>query len=391
METRTRAVAYLVTGVIAILGGVLVTVLASGTATGLPFHVPLMGWTLFGDPYLDTWFLQHYKASGVFIAIGLCCGVGLGLHLVRLGLQHRPQAVEVLPLPTEWRPRGRILLGLFNVLIGMFLLAGGIATGMRYAPGGLFTGLGSLVALLGGALPYLQSLRRVRRPVVRCESIDGEAGIVVARSPRLHGVVALFALALALPGIAGLTQGLRDVHELGGLVTDETVPSLVFGGTLLLFAVVAAYSALSRMLHRDRLALTPTRLIHRTRRSTVAVRWDDLHVPISAELQGNPQLALAVSKDCPVSGAANKRWNRHLAGAEYRIVEMAFGLFAIDPVTLFHALFWYTFFPDTRPELATHTAVQRLRDADFRSSLTDAMEGRETPSDAARSDHETSS
>lgn len=369
MGTRARAAVCLVVGGIGVLGGLLLAALAAGTATGLPFDLPLMGSALFGNPHLDLWFLTRSSSSPVFIAVGLVA-VGAGAHLLRVGLQHRPQAVEMLPRPDRWRPYGRIGLAVFNAAIAAFVFAGGIASGAKWAPGGLLTGVGLTLGVVAWAVPYLASLRRVRWPKVRCETVDGESGIVVARSPRTLWALGAFALALALAGAIGLFEGLDEVRGWGLLGSEHTLMSVVFGVLFLGLAVVLGVGTSYRAVHRDRLALTPTRLIHRTRRSSFAVEWDEIHVPFAIDMQGNPQLLLAVSPECAVTGAANKRVNRQLAGTDQLNAELEFGLFAIDPITLYHALIWYWFYPETRAELATHAAAERVRDADLRSGLT---------------------
>ncbi len=368
MGTRTRAAVCLVVGGIGVLGGLLLAALAAGTARGLPFDLPLMGSTLFGNPHLDLWFLNHSSGSGAFIAAGLGAAA-LGVHLLRVGMQHQPQAVDVLPHPAQWRPRGRIALAVFNAALAAFLFAGGIASGAKWAPGGLLAGMGLMLGAVSWSLPYLASLRRVRRPVMRCESVDGETGLVVARSPRTYCVQGLFAVALAVPGVVGLFEGLDEVRRWGLFGSGETLMSLVFGGAFLVLAVVLAGGTLYRAAHRDLLVLTPERLIHRTRRSSFAVEWSDIQVPFAVDMQGNPQLRVAVPPECPVSGAANKRINRQLPEVQHRSAELEFGVFAIDPVTLYYALIWYWFYPETRAELATHAAVERVRDADLFSTL----------------------
>lgn len=369
MGTRARAAVCLVAGGIGVLGGLLLAALAAGTAKGLPFDLPLMGSALFGNPHLDLWFLTRSASSPVFIATGLVA-VGVGAHLLRAGLQHRPQAADMLPRPDRWRPYGRIGLAVFNAAIAAFVFAGGIASGAKWAPGGLLTGVGLTLGVVSWAVPYLASLRRVRWPKARCETVDGERGIVVARSPRTLCVLGAFSLVLALAGAIGLFEGLDEVRGWGLLGSEHTLMSLVFGVLFLGLAVVLGIGTLYRAVHRDRLALTPTRLVHRTRRSSFAVEWDEIHVPFAIDTQGNPQLLVAVSPECTITGAANKRVNRQLAGADQLNGELEFGLFAIDPITLYHALIWYWFYPETRAELATHAAAERVRDADLRSGLT---------------------
>lgn len=369
MGTRTRAAVCLVVGGIGVLGGLLLAALAAGTTKGLPFELPLMGSALFGNPHLDLWFLTRSASTPLFITTGLVM-VGVGAHLLRAGLQHSPQAAEVLPRPDRWRPYGRIGLAVFIGAIAAFVFAGGIASGAKWAPGGLLTGLGLTLGVVSWAVPYLASLRRVRWPRVRCETVEGESGIVVARSPRTLCALGAFALALALAGAIGLFEGLGEVRGWGLFGSGHTLMSIVFGVLFLGLAVVLGAGTLYRAVHRDRLALTPTRLIHRTRRSSFAVEWDEIHVPFAIDAQGNPQLLAAVSPECTITGAANKRVNRQLAGTDQLNAELEFGLFAIDPITLYHALIWYWFYPDTRAELATDAAAQRVRDADLRSSLT---------------------
>ena len=368
MGTRTRAAVCLVAGGIGVLGGLLLAALAAGTAKGLPFELPLMGSALFGSPRLDIWFLTHSSSSPVFIAIGLIAA-GVGAHLLRLGLQHRPQAADTLPRPDRWRPYGRVGLAAFIAAIAAFLFAGGIASGAKWAPGGLLTGMGLMLAVISWSVPYLASLRRVRWPRVRCETVEGESGVVVARSPRTLCALGAFSLALALAGAVGLFEGLGELHGWGLFGSEHTLMSVVFGVLFLGLALVLGAGTLYRAVHRDRLALTPTRLIHRTRRSSFAVEWDEIHVPFAIDMQGNPQLLVAVSPECTITGGANKRINRQLSGADQLNAELEFGLFAVDPITLHHALLWYWFYPDTREELATHAAAERVRDADLASSL----------------------
>lgn len=350
-----------VPGAMLALLGLWVAVVA---AQGVPNMPVTSAAGLFGWPELDG--LLAVRLRGVRAALITATGVlvcGAGAHLARLGLLRRVP----LPRPSDW-PTGWPALAFGSTSFALLLTAF-LVEDLAAAPDNqVQAGFGVLATTIGASFPLLVSLYRVRTPQVRLTELDGEQGIRIARSPRYAVILAVLSLACGLIAAVATVGLLRWLSGEPSVTVDTRYgPVLLWlGAGMWLGALAGLFALLMTLVTRDRLVLTPTRVVVDVEGSTADVPWDAVCGALAVNERSRLLIHLVVLPDQHITGRLN-RLNEHVA--EQKFVTVPFQGFGIDPITLYHLYLYYWAYPQARAELGTGVAIDRIVAGDLVSPV----------------------
>jgi hypothetical protein len=270
-------------------------------------------------------------------------------------------SVDDLGLPPGWAPPRRLwtlvkaaavlTLGVAAIGVGAILLARSEATVVDLA-----------IALFGaGMVSAAHLLARPALPRARPRGValgDDDGGVPVLHIRKPIGTRLIDAVGLLCIG------GSLLLFWWSGALFDGWV-----GHVLLVVGVVLVLGSPLALVSSSEVELGSETILVRSGVG-LRVEWDDIEAVLAVQAGDDRKVLLHARKIEPAADRALRRrgGRREQDGRGVEVIEVSCEAFAVDPVLLFHLLAYYHTEPAARPELGTPASLQRLHDAQFRST-----------------------
>jgi hypothetical protein len=274
-----------------------------------------------------------------------------------------------LPWPADWprpiQPKSVLLVlagagfTIFDIGIGVLALTeSDIGTGILLL-------LASPLMILATINGYLTRLRGRRRGMsaVRHGLVAGidEPGLLIPYSRAVATTAVLVPVAVLLVTAPAMVLFLLALL-VDGVHIEVLAPLAVFtAGTIYLVWLLAEVAR--KRLALGLLALTPSGVCHRSWAFRSYVPWTAITSVSTGQTREGPLITMAVFANTePRFHQTSRLWKQD----EFRLaphIAIKTAYLAVDPALAYHALAYYHAHPNARPELATTTALDRLRTA----------------------------